>query len=316
MSSTDKTSERSVPYYTLIRFSIQIISFIIINYIILELIFQTDLDFYFEGLVKVLPVQNSPRNSLSNGAGFVEFIIYMISQSVFPFLILGLLILISLLFSRSFCGFLCPIGTIQDVMALASKKTRQFSPSTHKYLVNLKYLILVILFGVAMTLGFAKLIDPAFYFDYRYNLGSFPDKPLGYFSLSEYLFVFFPTVIQDIFTSGNLNSIFVDFATFFLFFFYLVVIIISFYYPRVYCRYICPYGALSAVFSEYSFLKISRNPATCSGRKECGICEKVCPMQIRILDEKFEGFTGRGECIICLKCIEKCPYNALKLKFG
>jgi len=317
LSSSNAEPKKTRPYITILRFTIQILSFFIINYVILELIFQVDLSFYFEGLIKALPIQNSPRNSLSNGGGFVEYILYMINQADFPFLLLGLLILLSLLFSRSFCSFLCPIGTIQDVMALASrKKNRQISQKTHKIMINLKYAILAVLLVISFTLGFSKIVDPLFYYNYRANLGTFHDKPIGYFSLSEYIFVFFPSIIEEIVNTANIQVLFADFLTFFLFFFYIGVLIVSFYYPRVYCRYFCPFGAMSGIFSEYSFLKISRNPVKCTGRKECGICEKICPMQIKILDEKFEGFTGRGECILCLKCIEKCPYNALKLKFG
>jgi ferredoxin-type protein NapH len=313
--STDKKSKKRLSYISILRISIQIISFLLINYIILELIFQIDIDI-FEGLIKILPILNSPRNPISNGAGFVEFIMYMISQAEFPFLILGLLILISLLFSRIFCGFVCPIGTIQDFLGLFRSKKRKFSKKTHNTLINIKFIILIII-GIAMiTLGASKLIDPVFYFDYRTNLGAFAEKPLGYFSLSEYLFVFLPTVIQDIFTTGSFESIFTDFLTGFFFFFYIIVLILALYYPRVYCRYLCPFAAASAIFSEYSFLKLSRNPVKCAGRKECGICETVCPMQIRILDEKFEGFTGGGECILCFRCVDKCPNRALKIKFG
>jgi ferredoxin len=73
------------------------------------------------------------------------------------------------------------------------------------------------------------------------------------------------------------------------------------------------------LFSRFSFLKFKRNPVKCVGRRECGECESVCPLQIRILDEPFEGFTGNGECNLCGKCKEVCnklPYDAINLKFG
>ena len=285
-----------------------------INYVIIELIFQIDLDL-FEGLIKILPILNSPRNSISNGAGFIEFIIYMIGQAEFPFLIIGILILVSLFFSRIFCGFICPIGSIQDFLSIFHRKKKQFSRNTNKFLIHIKLVILLIIIIAIMSLGIAKMTNPIFYFEFRNNLGPLADKPLGYFSLSEYLFVFLPEVIQDIINTGGIQILFQDFLTFFIFFFYIIILILSVYYPRIYCRYLCPYAAASSLFSEYSFLKLARNPVKCAGRKECGICEKVCPMQIRILDEKFEGFTGGGECILCLKCIEKCPFNALKLVF-
>ncbi len=316
LTSVDEEYKKRPRYISILRIIIQILSFFLINYIIIELIFQIDMDL-FEGLIKILPILNSPRNPISKGAGFLEFIIYMIGQAESPFLIIGILILVSLLFSRIFCGFICPIGSIQDFLSIfRSKKKKQFSRNTHKFLIHIKLVILLIIIIAIMSLGIAKMINPIFYIEYKSNLGTFADKPLGYFSLSEYLFVFFPEIIQDIINSGEIQILFSDFLTFFIFFFYIIILILAVYYPRVYCRYLCPYAALSSLFSEYSFLKLKRNPVKCAGRKECGICERVCPMQIRILDEKFEGFTGGGECILCLRCIEKCPYNALKIKFG
>lgn len=315
LTPVDKEHKKRPRYISILRVTIQILSFFLINYIIIELIFQIDMDL-FEGLIKTLPILNSPRNPISNGAGFVEFIVYMIGQAEFPFLIIGVLILISLLSSRLFCGFICPVGSIQDFLSIFRSKKKQFSRKTHKFLTHIKLVILLIIIIAIMALGIAKVISPIFYIDYKNNLGDFADKPLGYFSLSEYLFVFLPEIIQDIINSGDILILFNDFLTSFIFFFYIIILIFAVYYPRMYCRYLCPYAALSSLFSEYSFLKLARNPVKCAGRKECGICEKVCPMQIRILDEKFEGFTGGGECILCLKCVEKCPFNALKLKFG
>ena len=98
--------------------------------------------------------------------------------------------------------------------------------------------------------------------------------------------------------------------------FYIAILVLSVWYSRLYCRYFCPFAALSSVISEYSFLKLSRSPVKCVGRAECGVCERVCPKQIRILDEPFDFITGKGECNFCLECKEKCPYDAILIKFG
>jgi len=139
---------------------------------------------------------------------------------------------------------------------------------------------------------------------------------MGFFSLSEYIFVFFPNMIIDMIQTGSMQPLFSNLLTFIVFFFYLIIIVLSVWYPRVYCRYFCPFAAIASAVSEYSFLKLTRNPVRCIGRSECGICEKICPKQIRILDEPFEFFTGKGECNFCLKCKESCPYDAIDMKFG
>ena len=77
----------------------------------------------------------------------------------------------------------------------------------------------------------------------------------------------------------------------------------------------CPFGAIAAAVSDYSFLKLTRSPVRCVG-KACGICERVCPKQVRMLDEPYESFTGNGECNLCLRCKERCPHNAIGIRFG
>ena len=124
----------------------------------------------------------------------------------------------------------------------------------------------------------------------------------------------FPHIFQSVFLPVQLDAL--EFGGWIILIFYSLIIVLSFWYPRIYCRYICPFAAISSAVTEYSFLKLARNPVKCVGRSECGICEDVCPKQIRILDEPFEFFTGKGECNLCLECKEKCPHNAILIKFG
>ncbi|MFX1314688.1 MAG: 4Fe-4S binding protein [Promethearchaeota archaeon] len=304
---------------TIIRRIVQIIAFLLINYIILEIIFTINL-LSLEGITKFLPVLNSPRNGFSTGAGFLEYILFFIIEGIFPFLLLGFLILVLLFTNRFFCGWICPIGTIQDACAAipTKKKTVKISEGifNHNSLLKIKYAIVVLLLIILVPLGLIKSANPDFYADFRANLGDLARKPMGYFSLSEYIFYFFPIKIKEMVKDGSLAPLFSDLITFSIFFFYLILITLSIWYPRIYCRYFCPFGAVAATMSEYSFLKLSRSPVRCVGRAECGICEKVCPKQIRILDEPFEFFTGKGECNLCLRCKEDCPYKAISIKFG
>ena len=295
----------------LARRIVQIITFLIINYIIIETIFTINLK-GFEDLIKVLPILNSPRNPLSQGAGILEYIFYSIGNGFFPLLLISVLLLFILFTNRSFCGWVCPIGTIQDACAAIPTTTKTFKTKTHKSLLNFKYVFIIILIIFIVPLGFTKNANQLFYLEFKTQLGEFGNKPIGYFSMSEFIFSYFTEFITDwstIFNSGNWGAIFI-------FLFYLIILILSIWYPRMYCRYFCPFAAISAAVADYSFLKLSRNPVRCVGRSECGICEKVCPKQIRILDEPFEFFTGNGECNICLTCKEKCPYNAIIIKFG
>ena len=300
---------------TIFRRIIQIFAFFLINYIILELIFSINL-IGLEGILKVLPILNSPRNPISNTAGILEFIFFSITEGILPFFLIGLLIIIIIFTGRFFCGWICPIGTIQDLCAAIPTNKKTIKANTHKSLLKIKKYIVVFLFIIIIPLGFAITQNLTFYTEYRTNLGDLGEKPLSYFSLSEYIFVFFPNMIKEIFQTSSLAPIFSNIIVFFISIFYFVLIIASVWYPRIYCRYICPFAAVASMASEYSFLKLSRSPVRCVGRTDCGICEKKCPKQIRILDEPFEFFTGKGECNYCLKCKEACPYKAIDIKYG
>jgi len=300
---------------TITRRIVQIISFLFVNYIIIEWIFNINL-LSLDPLVKVLPIINSPRNPLSEGSGILEYIFYSLAQGIFPLLLIAIFVLVILFTGRFSCGWLCPIGTIQDGLAALPIKKKSLKTSTHNSLLKIKYFLVILLIVIILPLGISKYTDTNFYIEFSNNLGEFAQKPFGFFSLSEFIFVTLPDLIADIWQTGGLTPIFSDIWTFLLFFFFLIILILSVWYPRFYCRYICPFGGLSSVISPYSFIKLSRSPVRCVGRQDCGICEKVCPKQIRILDEPFEFFTGEGECNSCLKCLEECPYDAIEIKFG
>ena len=300
---------------TIFRRIIQIVAFLIINYVILELIFNINLR-GIEGVLKVLPILNSPRNPLSNGTGILEIIFYLFTDGVIPFFLIGILILIILFTNRFFCGWICPVGSIQDACAAIPTKKKTLKISTHKSLLKIKYIFVIFLIIIVVPLSITALVNIPFYIEFRDSLGQLGTKPLSYFSLSEYLFVFLPNLIRQIIETRSLAPIFYNLIVFFISIFYLTLIVLSVWYPRIYCRYFCPFAAVSSLISEYSFLKLSRSPVKCVGRTECGLCEKACPKQIRILDEEFEFFTGNGECNFCLKCKEVCPYKAIDVKFG
>jgi ferredoxin len=74
--------------------------------------------------------------------------------------------------------------------------------------------------------------------------------------------------------------------------------------PRFWCRNLCPYGAILALFSLRPFFR-RRVSERCS---ECGKCLRVCPIGAI---GKDIGTTAHTECITCLQCQEVCPEKAI-----
>ncbi|MBY9007761.1 MAG: 4Fe-4S binding protein [Candidatus Lokiarchaeota archaeon] len=302
-------------YITLIRRIVQITAFLLLNYYIIQWIFSINI-YSLKGYASYFPILQTPRSVISNESGILELIFFQGVNGIFPFLLIGIFILTILFANRSFCGWICPMGTIQDALAIIPVKRKKFKEKTHQSLLKFKFLIAVLIIVIVLPLGLSIGSNVLFYNNYKANISLVADKPIGFFSLSEFIFVSFPELMIDIWANGNLTPLFSNPWIFISFMVYIFIIILSVYYPRFYCRYFCPVGAFCGMISGQSFLKISRSPVKCVGRYECGICEKVCPKQIRILDEPFEFFSGNGECNVCLKCMEKCPYGAIKFNFG
>lgn len=83
---------------------------------------------------------------------------------------------------------------------------------------------------------------------------------------------------------------------------------------RAFCKYACPVAVVLKLGAPYSLLKVRGSAERCCAN---GVCEKVCPMDIRITDYVQRGDrVSASECILCQACIAVCPEQALSLSFG
>ncbi len=198
------------------------------------------------------------------------------------------LLALSLVFGRSFCGWVCPLGTMLDlVQPLAfwrrkrsSKRSRENGTRNNR----LRYLILaLVLGGSLLSIKLLGLLDPLIIFSRAVTaamldlLGSrqaFERGGLTYFSL---LFI--------------------------------AILVLEFWQPRFWCRHLCPQGALLSLVSRFSLLNRRVSPA-CSN---CGLCKRLCPMDAIPLDEHD---TDYSDCTFCLECESICPVQGTSFRFG
>jgi ferredoxin-type protein NapH len=75
---------------------------------------------------------------------------------------------------------------------------------------------------------------------------------------------------------------------------------------RPFCRIICPIGAVYSPFNKGSLMYLEFDESTCI---HCGICRKVCPMDIDPVQNP-----NQLECIRCNECVSNCPTSCLKFK--
>ena len=83
---------------------------------------------------------------------------------------------------------------------------------------------------------------------------------------------------------------------------------------RAFCKYMCPVPVLQKITSRFSLLKMKIDPSLCV---DCGRCEKVCPMDVKLLDYKNDNRRVLStECIFCSTCVYECPRNAVSISAG
>lgn len=312
---TTATKMKKIPVISISRKIIQFLSFFVINYAILEWIFSADFSI-LDNYVRMLPFLHSAKSAWTAGAGLIEYSFFMIATGRIPYLFVGILGLLGLFSGRIFCGWVCPTGFMQDLFGGLGGDHR-LSLGTDRFLKKVKSFFLVVLLILFLFITFFFTYDPELYSQWIESLGSMAFNALEPVSMSEFLFVTIPRMVQTMVENGGgLTGVFGGTFKTIIFVLYILIIVASVFYPRFYCKYMCPYAAAIKVFSNYSFLKLQRMPTRCPGRKECGVCEQVCQMQVRVLEEPFGGFTGNGECTLCLDCMQQCPHDAIKWKFG
>jgi polyferredoxin len=192
-----------------------------------------------------------------------------IHQSSFVLMIISLLL--AILFGPVFCGWVCPLGTIQEWVSNFGRKLfrRRFNHFVPIKLDNvLRYLRYgVLAWVIYMTAVTGKLI----FADYD------PYFALFNFWTSEV------SIIGLVILGVTLG--------------------LSLLVERPWCKYACPYGAVLGITNLFRVFGIRRNEATC---KADGACSIMCPMNIPV-DTKT--VVRDHQCISCLECTSEavCP---------
>jgi Pyruvate/2-oxoacid:ferredoxin oxidoreductase delta subunit len=76
---------------------------------------------------------------------------------------------------------------------------------------------------------------------------------------------------------------------------------------RLWCKCLCPGGALLAWLSRFRTLRVEHNPAACTA---CGACDLACPYDLAPSEGELD-----GECDNCGRCVEVCNDDALEFSF-
>ncbi len=218
---------------------------------------------------------------------------------VFAFLLSLTTIALTAILGRFFCGWVCPLGTINNfVSALKKHREKPRGWFSLKY-----YLLAFVLASSAFTLQTAGYLDPISLLVRSLSLGINPavnsvQAPLAASSgsgipvlsqVAEYIYTFLKNTVLS-FQQPYFNQ---SFAISLIF---IIILGLNLVETRFWCRYLCPLGALLGVLSRFSRLRRSLT----EGCPDCGKCRDFCQgggLQ--------EGKTE--ECLQCFNCDDICP---------
>ena len=218
--------------------------------------------------------------------------------------VLVILLVLSLVFGRVYCSFICPMGVYQDVVAWLSKKfTKKKKYTFSKAMTVLRWTVLAatviaFIFGFNFLVG---LLDP--YGAYgRIVTHIFRPAYLAGNNLLEYIFSSFDNYTfykVGIYSLGLLSTL-IALAT-------LVGIgLLAWRNGRTYCNTICPVGTLLGFISRYSLFRLQFDDDKCNS---CGLCAMKCKAScINSKDKQID----YSRCVTCFNCIEACNRSAMK----
>lgn len=209
------------------------------------------------------------------------------SGSRMPTYILGILLLYGLILGRTICGFLCPVGLIQELLHKLPTPKVQKSRFTRgcsyiKYVLLIAFVVLIPLYFAGQGLplpAFCKYICPAGTFEGAVGLLSHPQH------------------------ADKLSMLGLLFTHKFVVMLLIAAVCVFIY--RAFCRFLCPLGAIYGLFAKVAVFGVKVEAAKCV---DCGKCIRRCPMDIR--------HVGDHECIHCGECMDVCPTNAITFKAG
>ncbi|MHA1379384.1 MAG: 4Fe-4S binding protein [Candidatus Helarchaeota archaeon] len=294
--------------FRFIRLLSQIFFFIVLNiglFISASGIFQSNSMGGF-----TLPIEQGLAGPFSVVSGAYNMLEYYFSSALIPYLVGGIFLLIGMVFGRSTCSWVCPFGFVQELVAEIPQTKIKPVKETEKLLSNIPYIVVLISLGLSIIVGIMRTSVPL-----SAPLGGFSNGPYTEFDPYHIMISVVPwRVINGTFPvyTGDIGAYFgQDPFLWVQIFWLLIILIINIWIPQAFCRYICPTGLILGHLNEYTWFGLTRDPVYCL-KDECRICEQVCPMNIPILKLPYDKIKHR-KCIFCLKCVEKCPHNAIKL---
>jgi len=231
------------------------------------------------------------------------------------------ILVITLVFGRFFCGFICPFGTIHHLAGSirpAQKGSQCIQASRRTPFQRVKYFVLIaLLVSAVFGLNAAGWMDPISFLFRSVSLAILPGTgellKAGFNALAQsdikvlnLLSYGAEVLVAPVFGYGHTG-----FQTAaFIGFLFLFVLFLNRIRPRFWCRFLCPLGALLGLFSRFRVLRLEKDEDACT---HCGRCTAHCQGAA----SPEPGLPWQpAECVLCFNCFDVCPEDALHFRLA
>ena len=216
----------------------------------------------------------------------------------------------TLLLGRFFCGWICPMGTVLDLLTPKKRSRRPIAALKG----NLKYWLLVPILSAALfNLNLAGLLDPmaillrglTFFLYPLLGLSArvgwvglyraFGERRDAIAPAYDLLHTYLLPFRETIYPLASFSALIL-----------LTIIVLENFEERNWCRNLCPLGTLLGWLGRFSPFR--RFPAGLCN--DCGKCRELCPTTFD------RDLLVREECILCMECRERCPKDRISFRFA
>ncbi len=230
-------------------------------------------------------------------------------------LLAGLTLLLTLLFGRVWCGWLCPLGTVLEWLSPRRKKGSRPKAPPERWRAA-KYLLLAAILAAA-ALGSQALIflDPITIFNRRLTTAAWPGLHHAVMAAETFLYrfdVLWPAL--DAVHGALVQPLFLDVQPVFglgvvMGLLFAGLVALNWWAERFWCRYLCPLGGLLGLASKLALVRREVGEACIS----CARCSRQCPTGTIDPDDGYR--SDPAECIVCLDCLVDCPAEDVSFRW-
>jgi polyferredoxin/NAD-dependent dihydropyrimidine dehydrogenase PreA subunit len=245
------------------------------------------------------------------------FITTVLSSRSFyqPFLWVLLVVIATVLLGRVFCGWICPLGTLHNMVGALKKNRKSVKPMNgyqFKY-----YLLFFLLTSSVFTLQLTGVVDPLSLLIRSLSLAVYPVfqyATTGVFdtiynteidtlvNASEFIYSFMKKTVLSFQQPLFFQSVLIGGL-------FLLILALNLRERRFWCKYLCPLGALLGLLSRYALL----NRSVSEGCDSCGVCTRTCQGAANSDDQED---WRKVECLACMNCDDICPQKAVHFGFS